>query len=187
VLWTTLRPIASRRWEWERYGFGPLVSVSRLQEVSGVTCLAFPEESVLLHVAHKRHIEQRLTAVVAIPSGGVSEFLGQVILSRWPTSDTERHVHNEPYAEIDRCRNLWKPDSARRFLSGWTVYGDHRAVWSWLIDLDDPDQALFYLVYWDKGPGNAQAGAAHFREEAAERPRHEGDRGKAPPADIKRP
>jgi hypothetical protein len=170
-------PAVSRHWGWGRFGLGPPVPVRSLNEVSDVTCLTFPKGSVLRYGEYDRLLEQHLRATITIPRDRVDEFLRQQIISRGSTSESERWVEDEPWTRAGGARwppGLWKPDSARRFLSGASDYHGYLAWWSWLISLDDPYEAVLYLVYWDKGPGNAQAAVAEFRTEARDRQRGAG-------------
>jgi hypothetical protein len=159
-----------------------------VREVSDITCLTFPEGSVLLCGEYERLFEEHLRATITLPPGKVASFLRQAILSQGESSDTRRYVEDEPWPEWDPVRwplGVWKPDSARHFSSGQAAYGGYLAVWSWLIDLDDPNKPIFYLVFWDKGPASPRAALAQFRAETGTR--SAGPRKALPGADVETP
>ena len=168
--------VAGARLAWGRFGLGRTVPLSGLRELGDITCLTFPERSSQLYGDYERTFEQHVRAVVALPPGKVSEFVQQPMLSRWPPSSIDRFVQNKPWEQVAKSGwppDLWRPDSARRFLSGGIDFHGYLAQWSWLVDLDDPDRALLYLVYWDKGPGNARAAVAEFGAEATRKQKDE--------------
>ena len=146
VSYFAVRPPVGRLLEWGRYGAGPPVLLSRLEEVTAVTSLAFPPGSQLLDGEHLGGMNPYLFAKIALPRSEVQRFLAQ--------SPFEGRVSDRDWGPFiwdlySLCGRPWDMESIDHFLAAWGHPGDNSMEYvNVIVDLDDPDSATLYLVWY---------------------------------------
>jgi len=143
-------PPVGRLLEWGRYGVGPPVSLSRLEEVTAVTSLAFPPGSQLLDGEHQGGMNPYLIAKIALPRSEVQRFLaqstfeGRVNDGQWDPSSWG--LYSQSWELSGR---QWDVESIVHFLAAWGHPGDYLNEYVHVIvDLDDPGSATLYLRWY---------------------------------------
>jgi len=150
VSYFAVRPPVGRLLEWGRYGIGPPVSLSRLEEVTAVTSLAFPPGSQLLEGEHQGGMNPYLWAKIALPRSEVRRFLAQSPFEgRTSSTQWGPHVwdlYGQPWELSGR---QWYLESIVHFLAAWGQPGDNSMERvNVIVDLDDPGSATLYLVWY---------------------------------------
>jgi len=119
-----------------------------LEEISTLLSIQFPPSARLTHSYYTRWQDWFLYAKVEIDRADVNRFIA-ALPSPEELSRTDRLLVTNVLFGWSKHSSWWDPDSARDFIAGRyeMLHGEEYAYSSleFLINLDDPNQAIIYL------------------------------------------
>jgi len=140
-------PLVGRLLEWGRYGVGPPVQLSRIEEVSAVTSLAFPPGSRLLDGKHQGGMNPILVAKIALPRSEVDRFLAQSPFEGQASSQTKGAYISWGQGALLGYQG--EIESIDHFLAASGQPGDNWMEYvNAIVDLDKPGSATLYVVWY---------------------------------------
>jgi hypothetical protein len=124
-------------------GWGVYGDNTSLSEISKATKLKFPASTKLLHGQNRGFADSEVIAKVSMKRSDLSKFFASVPATRH-TSRTEKMTAADTYSGMVKW---WKPNEARHFITIKAVGNGRSETYDILVSLDDPHQAIVYLVW----------------------------------------